>query len=100
MLDPALFEGLTQARVSIKMSPGGELASEAMQYCSMKPCMRGLHFGDIYVEADSTLDFMTGTEVHHEPSHHGAYYVVIFAVSDKPPLAPLKGEHSTSHKPD
>merc|ERR1712048_91206 len=91
-LDPALFEGLTDARVNIKMSLGGE-ASDVLANCFVQPCRHGMHFDDLYVEADNPLDFITYQDASNE-TYHGAYYVVMLAMSDKKPLLQPQLEQS------
>merc|ERR1712048_1173185 len=85
-LDPALFEGLTQARVNIKMALGGE-ASDVLANCFIEPCRHGMHFDGLYVEAENPMDFITYEETSNDTDVlHGAFYVVMLAMSDKSPL--------------
>merc|ERR1712190_632399 len=94
-LDPKLFEGLTHRRVSIKTSSGGGGASEALPYCAQKPCKSGMHFKDMYVEAENPIEFF---EAEMKMKDKGGFYVVMFAMSDFDPHAVSHGNSSKSSK--
>jgi hypothetical protein len=87
-LDPILLSGLTTKRVQIKTSVGGGGAAEALVSCSEAPCKEGLHFNDVYVEAENPADFLVDQTVAADASH-GGYYVTMFAMTDS---KPQKGE--------
>merc|ERR1712048_416242 len=55
--------------------------------CFIKPCRHGMHFDDLYVEAENPLDFITYEETSNDTDVlHGAFYVVMLAMSNKEPL--------------
>jgi len=106
-LDPVLFEGLTKRRVKIKTSPGGGGAAESLVYCSKEPCKTGLHFKNMYVEAENPVEFL---EAQRDVTNKekGSYYVLMLAMSDfHPPTHTFKlkvshhtVDHSHSHHSD
>merc|ERR1712066_311551 len=85
-LDPAIFAGLTERRVKIKTSPGGGGAAEALVSCAAKPCKSGLHFENMYVEAENPIDFLDA-QMDVKNKEKGSFYVMMFAMSDfHPPM--------------
>merc|ERR1712060_359042 len=66
-------------RVRIKTNAGGGDASEALLECEQKPCKSGMHFKDMYVEAENPIEFF---EAEMTMKDKGGFYVVMFAMSD------------------
>eukprot|EP00411_Alexandrium_monilatum_P079617 CAMPEP_0175615256 /NCGR_PEP_ID=MMETSP0096-20121207/65274_1 /TAXON_ID=311494 /ORGANISM="Alexandrium monilatum, Strain CCMP3105" /LENGTH=261 /DNA_ID=CAMNT_0016920385 /DNA_START=21 /DNA_END=803 /DNA_ORIENTATION=+ len=79
-LDPAIFTGLTKRRVKLKTRGGGE-AAKTLIYCSKDKCESGLHFKDMYVEAENPLEFLQA-QMDVRNKEKGSFNVLVFAVSD------------------
>merc|ERR1711978_199446 len=85
-LDPALFVGLTERRVKVKVSPSGAGPGEALKYCTEKPCKQGRHFTNMYVEAKNPIEFLK-SQMDARNKEKGSFYVLMFAMSDfHPPM--------------
>lgn len=85
-LDPALFVGLTERRVKVKVSPSGAGPGEALKYCTQKPCKQGRHFTNMYVEAKNPIEFLK-SQMDARNREKGSFYVLMFAMSDfHPPM--------------
>jgi hypothetical protein len=81
-LDSALFNGLTTRRVTIKTSPGGGGGADALVYCEGKGCKSGMHFKDMYVEADNPNEFYEAETDLKRQGKYGGFYAVMLALSD------------------
>merc|ERR1712008_74917 len=85
-LDPALFVGLTERRVNVKVSPSGAGPGEALKYCTQKPCKQGRHFTNMYVEAKNPIEFLK-SQMDARNKEKGSFYVLMFTMSDfHPPM--------------
>merc|ERR1711972_223011 len=56
------------------------------EFCSEKPCKSGMHFNNMYVEAENPIEFLQA-QVDARNKEKGSYYVLVFAMSDfHPPI--------------
>jgi hypothetical protein len=81
-LDASLFKGLTTRRVTIKTSPGGGGAADALVYCQRKGCKSGMHFKNMYVEADNPIEFYQAETDLKSQGRYGGFYAVLLAMSE------------------